>query len=157
MASKDLDLVSRDRLASLFSCDARTIDNLVGEGMPKAARGTYALSKCVPWYLERERERARGAKGLNDLDLARQRKIIAEALLAERELAQLESRLIPVEVHEQELRARLDTVAGAVKAIHRYQPDVKAAVTDVAADGLLDKMADAILAELYALSDEIPE
>jgi phage terminase Nu1 subunit (DNA packaging protein) len=53
--------------------------------MPKAARGKYDLTACVPWYLKREREAARGAKGLNDLDLARQRKTVAEARLAELE------------------------------------------------------------------------
>lgn len=151
----DRDLVDRDFLASLFGVDVRTIKNLVDEGMPKAARGKYSLSKCVPWYLQREREAARGAKGLNDLDLAKQRKTVAEARMAEIALAKEEATSLPTEIHVRRLRERLETVAGSVKAIGRYQPDVKAAVTDVAADQLLERMADEILAELFDLSDEI--
>src|SRR5688500_10594066 len=132
----DPDVVSRDFLAKLFSCDVRTIKNCVDEGMPKEARGKFRLSTCVPWFVERERERARGARGLNDLDLARQRKTVAEARLAELELAKAEAAVIPTELHGQRLADRLETVAGAVKAIHRYQPDIKAAVTDEAADAL---------------------
>ena len=43
------------------------------------------------------------------------------------------------------MRERLETVAGNVKAINRYQPLVKAAVTDADADALLDRMGDEIL------------
>jgi phage terminase Nu1 subunit (DNA packaging protein) len=149
------DLVSRDRLAQLFTCDVRTIKNLVDEGMPKVTRGRYSLTACVPWFLQREREAARGAKGLNDLDLARQRKTVAEARIAEIDAATAEGEVIPTALHAVRLRERLETVAGAVKAIGRYQPDVKAAVTDAAADALLDRMSDEILAELHGLSDTI--
>lgn len=149
------DDVSRDFLARLLGVDVRSVKNFVDEGMPKSARGAFSLQACVQWYIEREREAARGAKGLNDLDLARQRKTVAEARSAELDLAEREARLIPIELHESRLRERLDTVAGSVKAINRFQPDVKAALTDEDADALLDRMGDQILAELYALSDTI--
>lgn len=148
-------LVTRDTLAAIFTVDVRTVKNLVDEGMPKAARGKFDLALCVPWYLERERERVRAGKGLNDLDLARQRKTVAEARLAEINLAKAEELVIPTELHVDRLTQRLDTVAGAVKAMGRYQADVKGAITDEAADRLLDRMSDEILAELYALSDAI--
>lgn len=150
-----VDSVSGAELAGLFGCDVRTLTNLVTEGMPKLARGRYSLSACVPWYIQREREAARGAKGLNDLDLARQRKTVAEARIAEMDVAEREGQSIPTELHAQRLRERLETVAGSVKAIGRYQADVKAAITDVQADQLLDRMGDEILAELYGLSDTI--
>jgi phage terminase Nu1 subunit (DNA packaging protein) len=149
------DQVSRDYLAALFGVDVRTIANLVEEGMPKTERGKYDLTACVPWYLNREREAARGAKGLNDLDLARQRKTVADARLAELEVAKAEELVIPTELHAQRLKERLETVAGAVKAIGRYHADVKAAVTDVGADQLLERMADELLVELYQLTDSI--
>lgn len=149
------DTVGRDYLAGLFGVDVRTIKNLVDEGMPKLERGRYSLSACVPWYIQRERELARGAKGLNDLDLARQRKTVAEARLAEMSVAEKEGALIPTALHAERLRERLETVAGAVKAIGRYQPEVKAACTDVDADRLLDRMSDEILAELHGLTDTI--
>lgn len=149
------DVISRNELANLLGVDVRTVKNLVDEGMSKAARGRFSLSACVPWYIQRERERARGSKGLNDLDLARQRKTVAEARLAELNAAAAESQVIPTEVHAERLRERLETIAGAVKAMGRYHADVKAAVTDVQADRLLDRMSDEILAELYGLSDSI--
>lgn len=149
------DSVTRDQLAKLFGVDVRTVANLVTEGMPKMARGRYSLAACVPWYIERERLAARAGKGLNDLDLAKQRKTVAEARIAEIGLAKAEAQVIPMEMHTTRLRERLETVAGAVKAIGRYQPDVKAATTDQDADRLLDRMADELLAELFVLSDSI--
>jgi phage terminase Nu1 subunit (DNA packaging protein) len=148
-------LVTRDNLAKLFGVDVRSIKNFVDEGMPKESRGKYSLQKCVPWYLTREREAARQNKGLNDLDLARQRKTVAEARMAEIELATAEGQAIPLDLHVARMRERLESVAGSVKAIGRYQPDIKAAVTDEAADALCDRMSDEILAELHGLSDLI--
>lgn len=148
-------LVTRDYLAKLFGVDVRSIKNFVDEGMPKAARGKYSLQACVPWYINREREAARQNRGLNDLDLARQRKTVAEARLAEIELETAEGQAIPLELHLSRLRERLESVAGSVKAISRYQPDIKAAVTDEAADALCDRMGDEILAELHGLTDTI--
>lgn len=149
------DVVGPDFLARVFGVDVRSLKNFVDEGMPKAARGRYVLTACVPWYLERERQAARAGKGLNDLDLARQRKTVAEARMAELQLAEKEGAVIPTAVHAARLRERLEQVAGNVKAINRYQPDIKAAITDVAADALCERMSDEILAELYALSDTI--
>jgi phage terminase Nu1 subunit (DNA packaging protein) len=147
--------VTRNFLARLLGVDVRTITNCRKENAPQSARGLYPLADFVMWYVQREREAARGAKGLNDLDLARQRKTIADARLAELTLAKEESRVIPIELHQQRLRERLETVAGNVKAIGRYQPHIKAAVTDEAADVLCDRMSDEILAELYDLKDTI--
>lgn len=149
--------VSGQQLAQLCSCDLRTIQNCVGEGMPQINRNRYDSRAAVPWHRERAIEQARAGKGLNDLDLARQRKTVAEARLAEIELAKAEESVVPVDVAAHELRTRLETVAGAVKAIHKFQPDIKAAVSDEAADALCDRMADEILAELYGLSDTIPD
>lgn len=149
------DDVGRDDLARLLGVDVRSIANYAAEGMPRRARGRYPLGACVRWYIERERQAARAGKGLNDLDLARQRKTVAEARLAELRLAEQEAAVVPVAVHAERLRERLEQVAGNVRAINRYQPDIRAATTDVAADALCERMADEILAELYALSDTI--
>jgi phage terminase Nu1 subunit (DNA packaging protein) len=149
------DRVGRRYLADLLGVDVRSLKNFVDEGMPKLDRGQYSLSACVPWYIQREREAARGSKGLNDLDLARQRKTVAEARKAELDVAKAEEQVIPTEMHAERLRERLQTVAGAVKAISRYHADVKAATTDAAADALLDRIGDELLAELFTLSDSI--
>ncbi|HEY9227403.1 MAG TPA: hypothetical protein VIP11_12190 [Gemmatimonadaceae bacterium] len=149
------DDVPRDFIARVLGCDVRTITNCVNEGAPKSARGQFPLLAFVQWYLERERAAARGAKGLNDLDLARQRKTIAEARIAEIELADREGRSIPTELHVSRMRERLESVAGNVKAMNRYRADVKKAITDDEADALLERMSDEILAELFGLKDTI--
>jgi phage terminase Nu1 subunit (DNA packaging protein) len=149
------DTVSREFLADVLGVVVASINNFVKEGMPKEARGRFVLKASVQWYLERERTSARGNKGLNDLDLARQRKTVAEARIAELDLAEKEGDILPASVYEDELRKRCESIAGAVKAIGRYQPDVKAATSDEAADALLERMGDEILAELHGLKDEI--
>lgn len=144
-------------LARVLGVDERSIANYANEGMPKIRRGKFNLGAAVQWYINREVERARGGKGLNDLDMARQRHELAKARLAEIELARAEGAVIPIEVHRQRLTERLETVAGNVKGIHRFQPDIKAATTDESADALCDRMADAILAELHGLKDDIDD
>lgn len=151
-------LASREQIAEILQdCGIRTVAHFVDEGMPKAARGKYPIARCVDWYVERKVAQARAERGLNDLDVARQRKTNAEARLAELELAKAEESVVPVATFEEVLTERLETVAGALKAIHRYQPDVKAATTDEDADALLDRMRDEMLAELHGLSDSIEE
>lgn len=93
--------VSRQFLANCFKVDVRSIKNFVDEGMPKVARGKFPLAECVWWYLERERQGARAGKGLNDLDLARQRKTVAEAQEAEHRVAKLLATVIDADVHEE--------------------------------------------------------
>lgn len=99
------DEVAPKFLANVLNCDVSSIKNFVREGMPKAARGKYSLSACVPWYVERERAAAKATRGLNDLDLARQRKTLAEAQAEELHVARLFERSIDSDVH-------VDVVAG---------------------------------------------
>lgn len=152
--SPDAD-VSRHFIARAIGVDVRSITNYAAEGAPKSARGKFPLSAFVQWYIQREREAARAGKGLNDLDLARQRKTIAEARLAEAAVTDKEGSSLPMSVHGDRLRERLESVAGAIKANGRYHDDVKAAITDAQADAFLDRQADEMLAELFALSDTI--
>lgn len=147
--------VTTENLSRAFGVDVRTIQRLAAEGMPRRARGKFPRNAAFQWYLQREREAARGSKGLNDLDLARQRKTVAEARKAELELATIEGQVITMDLHQKRLRERLETVAGAIKANGRYHADVKAAITDEAADRLLQRMGDEQLAELFDLKDEI--
>jgi phage terminase Nu1 subunit (DNA packaging protein) len=86
-ADAPTDRISRANLAALFEVDERTITNLAKEGMPKLSPGFFSLAASVRWYLKRERDKARAGRELNDLDLARKRKAIADAELAEHELA----------------------------------------------------------------------
>lgn len=91
-------VVNRNELAGILGVDVRSIKNFVDDGMPKLTRGKYDVGACVKWYVEHEREKARAGKGLNDLDLARQRKTIAEAREAELRVEERLANVVPVEM-----------------------------------------------------------
>lgn len=146
---------TRHELAALIGVDVRTIKNLVDDGMPKEARGKYDLGVCVKWYIERCVELARAGKGLNDLDLARQRKTIAEARMAELELEQLEGNLIPLEMHEHRVEGIAGRLAAQCKGLDRFIADVQRATTIVDAKEVVDKVSDALLASLRAVADDL--
>lgn len=150
--------VSRTYLAKLFACDVRTVKNLVDEGMPKEARGQYDLTKCVPWYLEREREQARGSKGLNDLDLARQRKTIAEARKAEMEAEALEGRLVPLAVHEKRFGDACERLrAVLVQVPSRFMARIQQARGDVEAQAVGEAIRDETLRSLLETADDLDD
>lgn len=149
-------IVSGKALAGILKVDVRTVKNLVDQGMPKQARGRYDLEACVPWYVERERETARAGKGLNDLDLARQRKTLAEARKAEIELETLEGNVIPLEDHEHRVETLAVRLAAQVKGLDRFMADVQRATSIIEAKAVVDKISDALLASLRAVADELP-
>lgn len=147
-------LVGRQFLADLLGFDVRTVKNLVDEGMPKAGRGRFALSRCVQWYLERERERSRAGKGLNDLDLARQRKTSAEARLAELELARVEGSQVPDEVLVERISAVAESIRAVLNAVpSKYLGPIQATRTAMEAQAVGERIRDETLAALEQLAD----
>lgn len=82
------------------------ISQLVGEGMPKAARGLYDPLVCMHWYLGRlrpavQRKATEGADGsTRNLMAERARLIAAQADQAELERDEKIGKLIPTDVHE---------------------------------------------------------
>lgn len=146
---------TRHELAALIGVDVRTIKNLVDDGMPKLARGKYDLGVCVKWYIERSVELARAGKGLNDLDLARQRKTVAEARMAELELEQLEGNLIPLDLHEQRVEGLSARLASQCKGLDRFIAGVQRATSAVDAKAVVDDISDTLLAALRAVADDL--
>lgn len=149
------DGVTRGYLAELLAVDVRSIKNFVDEGMPKLARGRYDLRLCVQWYITREREAARGGKGLSDLDLAKQRKELALAAKAEIEVEQLRGESIPLDVHERRVEALAGRLAGRLKGLGRYLADVQRATTAVEASALLDRISDDLLRACSTAADDV--
>lgn len=147
--------ISKKELAALFQRDPRSITNYVHEGMPRHPDGTYPPAACVAWLVDREREGARAGKGLNDLDLARQRKTLAEARKAELEAEELEGRMVDTDVVEQRVRALVERVAARLAGLGRYRGDVLRAMSDVDADEVLQKIEDELRRACLGLADEI--
>lgn len=150
-------VVARAYLAEVLAVDVRSIKNFVDEGMPKLARGKFDLRACVQWYVTREREAAREGKGLSDLDLAKQRKELAQAAKAEIEVEQLRGEIIPLDVHEHRVEAIAARLATRIKGLGRYIADVQRATTAVEAASVLDGISDDLLAHCSSVADEITE
>jgi phage terminase Nu1 subunit (DNA packaging protein) len=154
-----IDRVSTAALAKILGVDVRSIANFVDDGMPKDARGEFLLAKCVQWYVDRERERARAAKSLNDLDRARLRKTEAEATKAELEAKQLHGDLIP--------RTDVEDIVGDV--CDRLRPPImnlsssygmrleELGVNATQAEETLDRIAEDLLTALRGTADDLDE
>lgn len=148
--------MSRNVLAELFRVDVRTIKNLVDEGMPKEARGMYSLRACVPWYLEREREAARKGKGPSDLDLAKQRKTLADARMAELAVAEAEATLLPAELLEERFGAVCDRLrAKCTQLPSRFSSKIQQAQTAGESIAVGEDMRDYVLRAFQEVADEL--
>lgn len=121
----------------------------------RSGKTEYKQPDCAQNLFKREREIAKREAKSTSFEQARARKTLAEAQIAEHDLADREGRSIPTDVHETRLRERLESVAGAVKAMHRFDADIVAVTDDRQAHALVDNMIDFTLAELYGLSEEI--
>lgn len=111
-------LVGVNKVAKALNVEARTVQRLVNEGMPKAAHGKYDLGACLLWYvryLQAALERALGHRGNGEDSLGKKLReertglIKAQREREELELAARREELIPVAIYEQEV-ATLFTV-----------------------------------------------
>mgnify|MGYP003154446415 CR=1 FL=1 len=83
-------------IASLLDISERRVTQLVNEGIiPKTDRGRYELFPVVQGYIKFLRERKLG-RAVVSLDEARQRKLAAEAEMAEIELAKARADVVRV-------------------------------------------------------------
>lgn len=151
------DEVTAKFLANVLKVDVRSLKNFVDEGMPKAARGKYALSQCVPWYVERERQAARASRGLNDLDLARQRKTVAEAQAEELRVAKLFASVIDNDVHKEVVATINDRILAILQNVPgNYGLHLeKAGVPIDKAEAVLEMIATEMTVELRTIADSL--
>jgi phage terminase Nu1 subunit (DNA packaging protein) len=88
-----------------------------------------------------------------NLDAARQRKVEAEAQLAELELAERRGEIIPLSVYEERITRLCEQLAARCKTLGRYMGDVQRALTDIDAAELLERIQDDLLRALMATDD----
>ena len=102
-------VVNAEVLAKFFDCTPRRVWQFATEGLPKNERGEYPLIDCVVWII-------RKLKGKNSnivsIDEARQRKINAEASLAELALAKEQDGTLSISDHGEVIGLIGDTVRG---------------------------------------------
>jgi terminase small subunit / prophage DNA-packing protein len=95
-------LLNREKLAELFGCSLRTVDEYRRQGMPGEAparpggQWRFESATVIEWLRSRERTSALGEiAGISEVD-AKRRKLAAEAAIAEHELATLQGSAVSV-------------------------------------------------------------
>lgn len=144
--------MTKSELAASLGLKPRQIDNLVVEGMPrrKVGRSWIYGPDAEAWYWRRKVEAVGSAKK-GQLDAARMRRELAQAELAELEVAQRRGDLVPLVDAKREVgrlaelvRARL--VAAPGRFAHRWQ----ASRSHQDAQQVLDEVMREILVDLKA-------
>lgn len=151
------DEVSAKYLATVLGVDPRSVKNFVDEGMPKLERGRYALAPCVRWYVDREVASARAGKALNELDLARQRKTVAEAQEAELRLAKAAGAVIDAEVYQEivgQICDRMMSVIQNMPSNHSIALE-QLGLTSAKAEVVLEHIATELTQALRSHADEL--
>jgi phage terminase Nu1 subunit (DNA packaging protein) len=127
-------LLKRSEIATVLGVEQRTITNYqkLPKPIPTQRKGRevfYPLAPCVQWFAEYRVGEAE--KSISELDMARQRKLTAEAELAEIKLAQERGGLVSVDVADRtlagicdQLRARVLAFTGRVAPLVVGVPDV---------------------------------
>lgn len=153
--------VSIRSLAGLLGVDERTIrrwqkpqddkgDDAPRSPIPFTKDGTatlFPLKPCIAWFVEYRTSIA--SRSVSELDLARQRKVTADAELAELELAKVRGQLLPVDLVE----ARMVKIASTIRAQllaapGRYSPRLVGLSTLPEAQSTMDGIVRSVLNEL---------
>ena len=106
-------------MAKLLLLTPRRLQQLVTEGVvPKVERGRYELAPVIQAYIHYLRERTLpGMMNIVSLDEARQRKLSADARLAEIEVAKAESGVATIQVVEKSWSDLVHAVRGRLLAL----------------------------------------
>ena len=106
-------------MAKLLLLTPRRLQQLVTEGViPKVERGRYELAPVVQAYIQYLRERSvPGQMNVVSLDEARQRKLAADAKLAEIEVAKAEGAVASISAVEKGWTDLVHTVRGRLLAL----------------------------------------
>ena len=146
-------IVNAEVIAKFLECTPRRVWQLATEGMPKIDRGHYPLIEAVQWYIRRIRGRN---QQVLSLDESRQRKINAEAKLAEIELAKAQKQVIAVSDHADLLGDIADLVKIRLLSIPiTLAPMVSIESKETVCREILDNEIRKCLEELYrVLSDD---
>lgn len=107
--STDEIVVNAEVLAKFFDCTPRRVWQFATEDMPKNDRGEYPLIECVAWYIRKLKGKQ---ANIVSIDEARQRKINAEASIAELSLAKEQENTISIADHGEAIGSLGDIIRG---------------------------------------------
>ncbi len=138
-------------MAKLLLLTPRRLQQLVTEGVvPKVERGRYELAPVIQAYIHYLRERTLpGMMNVVSLDEARQRKLSADAKLAEIEVAKAESGVATIQVIEKSWSDLVHAVRGRLLALPQNVAAMVAVEDDTGkCEALLSREIRSALAEL---------
>ena len=138
-------------MAKLLLLTPRRLQQLVTEGVvPKVERGRYELAPVIQAYIHYLRERTLpGMMNVVSLDEARQRKLSADAKLAEIEVAKAESGVATIQVIEKSWSDLVHAVRGRLLALPQNVAAMVAVEDDTGkCEALLNREIRSALAEL---------
>lgn len=148
------------QVAAFYGVDRRTVTNWLNEKppLPMVKEGRERVGESTEideWHKARHLRQARetwekeSRDALdNQVKAARDRRTIHEARLVELQLEEAEGKVIPLDVHEQRVRALCEPLAARCKSLTKYAGDVQLAGTDIEAAALLDRIGDELLRAL---------
>ena len=138
-------------MAKLLMLTPRRLQQLATEGIiPKVERGRYELAPVVQAYIHYLRERAvPGAMNVVSIDEARQRKLLADARLAEIEVAKAEGAVASIAAVEKGWTVLVHTLRGRLLALPQHIAAMVAVETEIAkCEALIASQIKGALSEL---------
>lgn len=143
---------------------ARRVQQLVkDDGMPREARGQYDAQKCALWYiryLHRTKGGASDERPLSEVDVRTERalKMRADRQRAELELAARVGDVVPVADVLKSDERLFGVIRARVRALRgKWAPRVLGLATMGEATGVLDALADDVLAALVDGAGEVEQ
>lgn len=150
-------LVNQTELARMFQVTTRTVQRWGERGLPRQGEGRtakYPLERCIAWVRERDREEALEAARPKDLEEARLRKAIADAELAEYEVAERRSQTMTVEHFDDLVGSAMRRMDAQLRTLpRRVAPELVGLTTVKAFRAALDTAVGQVRAELYEARD----
>lgn len=153
----DRGIVSKSELAELLRVNLATIDGWVRMGCPaherplrKGQQWRMSVKDVVDWLISRAEEKARGKEsaGANEND-AKQRKLMAEAELAELELAEKRGQAVSIATAQAAWSAMIGSARAKLRGIgSKLGPIVATEIDPFQCRLLIDQAIDEALLEL---------
>jgi len=156
-SSEGFPTLTKKELSDTIGVSLRQIDSLVAEGLPRVKRGRrYEYPYvAIAWYFQRKLARVEGQRP-PALEEAKARAALAQAELAEIELAQRRKQLVAIEDIERQLSRLLDRLrAPLLNLAGQYTPLIIGLRTYGEGKMRLEQISQEIMLELTRAAEDL--
>ncbi len=151
--------MTKQELARALDLSIRQIENLVVDGMPHAKRGRRLLfeAAAIVWYFRRKLQEFE-ARTPPSVEEARARRELAQAELAEYELAEKRRQMLSIEDHDRILGRLQDRLrAKHLNLPGKWAPQIVGLRSIPEGQARLEEMMHECLLELTRVADQVEE